>query len=272
MTEGTVVSTCTAFTTTLILLILALVGSIYPLYTHPTSPFLRFGNVFAGGFLLTVALTHLYPEGQELLESSLSPSFPLSSFLVLFGIAFMFIIEYYLHGKLCDESYSDLEEGPRAPSTSSYTLAIALSLHSFVEGVALGAAMRDSSHFTVFYAAIATHKLFEAVSVGVDLGRGVRNGGNQAIAMSVAGVYSALTPLGVVFGRSLVQGMTESAEILEGVLNCISAGIFLYAALAEMLVEEIHIGWKHDGPEKTLVFITSIVFMSVLTTLTENAE
>lgn len=200
-----------------------------------------------------------------------------------------------------DHKHHHDEEQPLLPSSSSsvhpsqktrastspalpYVLAAALSLHSLVEGLTLGASILRSARFVAILAAIVAHKTFAAMSLGTSLTTIVTNSpGSRAArnaAMATAFGFAALTPVGALIGVAAVTNWLNSrnASIVSAGLNSLSAGIFVYVAFVEMLAEDFrcgeegepHGGGKRDNEQeddavqRALVFVASAAAMSLL--------
>lgn len=103
-------------------------------------------------------------------------------------------------------------------------LMVALSLHSLLEGLSLGAA-KQSEVFHIF-AAILAHKGVAAFTLGVTWLPSLRSNWQY---FSLLSWFAAVTPAGVLIGTG-VEGSQAGS-----VMTALSAGTFLYVALVETL-------------------------------------
>jgi zinc transporter 1/2/3 len=133
-----------------------------------------------------------------------------------------------------------------------YLLAIALSLHSVFEGMAIGIQTNDTKVFELGFS-VMVHKFPEAFALGVSL-----NKFPEARTMAVISIFTLATPLGIA-SSMLMIGCFESVE---GVVLSLSAGTFLYIALSEIVVEEFSVS-RHKYT-KFLCFVGGVGLVSLL--------
>lgn len=108
-------------------------------------------------------------------------------------------------------------------------LALALSIHSIIEGIALGL-QNNNSDFLKLGIPIFIHKVPEAIIVGITL---VQTESKLKIPLSA--IYISATPIGILAGALL---SVELNETLEGTFLSICVGTFLYVSASEIFVEE----------------------------------
>eukprot|EP00903_Cladosiphon_okamuranus_P018110 g16665.t2 len=123
-----------------------------------------------------------------------------------------------------------------------FALLIALSVHSVMEGLGVGAEKRKAYNLLF---AIACHKGLAAYALGASLLQsGVR--GKQLTLFVLA--FSAMTPIGILIGAIIEEdGEDDSAG---AVCVALAAGTFLYVALMEVLPPELastEHGWSKLG-------------------------
>jgi zinc and cadmium transporter len=212
------------------------------------------------GVMLGVATLHLVPHSARLMRS-----LELSMCMVLAGILFMFFLNRMLHfhqhgtaetgapGSV--ESHAACghrqEHGDRqilAPrDVSSWGLFVGMTIHTLLDGVALGAASAAHGHsnwsaasFSVFLA-IALHKPLDAMSV-TSLMAARRWSGRR---IAFANVAIALTvPLGVLLFYWGVGAPTAANSFYIGAALAFAAGAFLCVSLGDLLPEVYF--HKHD--------------------------
>ncbi|KAL6072924.1 Zinc transporter ZIP3 [Balamuthia mandrillaris] len=116
-----------------------------------------------------------------------------------------------------------------------YILALVLSIHSVIEGLALGVES-TVSQTTLLLIAIASHKWIEAFAFGTSF---VKEGVKLKSWVGILAIYSTATPIGIGIGIGLNSALSgRSAFIAEGLLESLAAGTFLYVAIMDILSEE----------------------------------
>ena len=141
---------------------------------------------------------------------------------------------------LIEQEHDDHHHGAHIDSENPFSallLTIALSVHSIIEGLGIGASS-DVSEIRSAFIAVAAHKAFVAFALANDL---VRSGfwadrtKRKYFFISV-GTFIFVSLLGIAIGwgiNSDAEGSTGTA-----VLVSITAGSFIYVAIVEILPEE----------------------------------
>lgn len=258
------------------------------------SSVLHFGVLFSAGVLLAGGLVHLLPDAQESFRGS---TFPWASFICGLGFLLILAIDAAVGAvtaaveeeELPSSASDDDVENPKCTQSTALlerdcskrryivlgeeektavlikskfalgvVLLVALSVHSFLAGLGMGA---DQSHILSIFFAIVAHKGLAGFSLGaafvkahLDLWRFVL----------VGFIFSVSTPCGIAVGAAVAQSC--EGPIL-GVLKALAAGTFLYVAVAELMVKELA-EHKVKGSwlvaARVLVLVAGFVFMSVL--------
>ena len=129
--------------------------------------------------------------------------------------------------------HHDVTDGGRLPLSSAMVLLLALSFHSFLEGLGMGSAESHDDTLSLLLL-IALHKGLAAFALGMSfLGAGL---GRRATVV-LGGTFALATPIGVAFGvllRSSAENSTPSAVCVAA-----AAGSFVYVALVEVLPREL---------------------------------
>ncbi len=109
---------------------------------------------------------------------------------------------------------------------------LALSFHSVMEGVAIGAQAAEA--WNIFVAIIA-HKSLAAFALGLEF---VTHGvGTQRLLFCIF-LFSCMTPFGIFLGWLTLNG--DNAEsVTSGVFTALSSGTFLYVATMEIIPQEL---------------------------------
>jgi len=141
-------------------------------------------------------------------------------------------------------------------------LALTLSAHSLIEGIALGVedTIFDTSNILI---AIVSHKMFAAFAFGVSL---TKNKFPTERIVKMVIVFSLMTPMGILAGllfQSSLQGSANSpaAECIKA----ISSGTFIYIALVEVIMEEFQ-----SNRDKYLKFILLIIGSILMASLSSH--
>jgi len=231
---------------------------------------------FVGGLMLGVALLHLVPHSlAEQGSIDRVAAWTLAGLVTMFLLIRVFHVHAHEHGDTSDlvEDHHHPHEGPcethhehhdHRPGQHPFSwfgLALGLSLHTLIDGLAMGAAVVAEAHeeqeFALFglgaFLAIALHKPLDALSITSLMVAG----GWSARAMHLANAgFALLCPLaaiGVYFGLSSMQ---QSQSVVLGCALAFAAGVFLCIALADLLPEvSFH---AHDRIQLTLALLLGI--------------
>jgi len=149
---------------------------------------------------------------------------------------------------------------------SVFLLIMALSIHSFFEGLAIGVE-RFEAVFLQLAAAITVHKCVIAFAVGSRL---IHSGKNLAGIIANLGIMCIMTPVGVTVAILIVRSLQEDTDtllIVSGSIQGVSTGFFLYITFAEMLFQEMKS--KQDSMLK-VSFMTLGVLIVTASTIWHN--
>lgn len=217
------------------LFVVSLVGGLLPQVVKSrlsnSKSFLRVADVCAAGILASAAFVHLLPDATESLQI-LNTDYPAAGAFVLVGATAMYFLDVFAH-----------------PGNSGYVLAVALSGHALIEGLALGASAVKHNTFSTILFAILFHKAFGAFALSSALvGAGVESHECAACAL----IFALVTPLGALTALIFVRQALEehSGKLVSAVLTAVSAGIFAYIALAELLPDK-HSNASENDMQKT---------------------
>ena len=209
---------------TLIGSVVSLLGGVLLLINQKfTLKVTHFLTAFAAGALLSTAFFDLLPEAQELLEDSDD----INIFLwTLVGILTFFILERFIHHH--GHSHGTKEKDVVVP-----LIVIGDSVHNFIDGVAMAATFLINIPLGIVTSlAVAAHEIPQEIGdFGLMLGRGMKRG-----KVLLINLYSSLAALA---GAVLTYIYKDSIEGLLPVILAVTAGFFIYIALAN-LIPEIH--------------------------------
>lgn len=269
----------------LLLLILAAgwIGGLIPLKkANAQSPrFLSLGNAFAAGIFLGIGLIHMLGDASEIWRSALGWRYPIA--LLLAGAAFLFVLWFehvalpgHLHHAVhapggvlpgLDRSEAQATNTREVNATPShqatglypYALIVALSIHSLIAGIAMGA-QSGLANVVLIFAAIAAHKTTAGFALGVSLARG---GVPRRRSLRLIGLFAVITPIGVVTGLIVKHALDGHAQmIFEAAFLALAAGSFVYIAAFDIIRDE----FLQPGPRilKWLLAATGYGLMGLL--------
>lgn len=122
-------------------------------------------------------------------------------------------------------------------------LLIALTFHSVFEGIAIGL-QEEAGGLVQILIAVLAHKLVMAFSLGLNLAQSSGLTVSKFVLSNL--VFSLASPTGIAIG-AFILGMDESLarDAVNGVLQCIASGTFLYITFFEALPHEFTSSAKH---------------------------
>jgi len=149
-------------------------------------------------------------------------------------------------------------------SASSLVLALALSVHSVLEGAAMGAQPSLESSFDVFLAVVA-HKALASYALGTAL---LEANVSVAAFRRVVWTFASATPLGIFLGlavselgRGAERGETSATS--EG-LSALASGTFVYVAVVEVIPRELGDPRDPAKPRKLAALLAGFAAMSLV--------
>lgn len=211
-----------------------------------------------GGLMLGIAIFHLLPHSIELIGSPARASVWLAVGL----LAMFFLIRafhFHHHGAVedtaCEHDHDHSHHGHSHDGHSHrfswLGVAFGLSLHTLIDGLALGASVQaEAAHgeglslgfASLFglgtFLAIVLHKPLDAVSISVLM----ESGGWSARARSIVNVgFALMCPLGALLFLAGVKQFGADQNYVVGCALAFSAGVFLCISLGDLLPElELH--------------------------------
>eukprot|EP00656_Telonema_subtile_P024847 TRINITY_DN269_c0_g1_i1.p1 TRINITY_DN269_c0_g1~~TRINITY_DN269_c0_g1_i1.p1 ORF type:complete len:568 (+),score=117.40 TRINITY_DN269_c0_g1_i1:131-1834(+) len=257
-------------------------------------------NCLGGGVLLTVTVSHVFPEALELYPVSDSGDYPAAGILCAAGYLCVLVIDKLLlalcenkpedapsdeepqspselnpmakvvkadpadqsaiemsnastgqgHGIGVEPSHPEPEATANLPSGVCQVLGVflAMSVHSFMAGIAVGLKC-DSSSMADLSIAITCHKMFDVTTVGIMLVRA-----EVSLLKSLVMVFfvAIVTPIGIWVG---IAGDNVEANV-NGAIQAVASGMFFYVALQEVLATEF-------SRKKNIVFKTLATFAGI---------
>lgn len=205
------------------------------------SRFLGLGNALAAGIFLGAGLIHMLPDAAQAWRE-LGFAYPMAFLLAAGGFVLMLLFEHVLLPESAhemvhapsDERFAHLGDSGRGGLTA-YAVLTALSVHSLMAGLALGAEPELAGALVIFLAIVA-HKSTAGFALGVSL---VRNRLPRRLAWSLLALFSLATPLGIGVGAALGEVPEPRLRLgFEASFLALAAGTFAYVATLDILRDE----------------------------------
>lgn len=237
-------------------------GGLMPLRRGVTaeSRLLSWGNAFAAGIFLAIGLVHMLADANDSWSDDLGYGYPMAFTLAGSAFALILLLEHVVvaTGGTAHEAtvVTSLHE---RPEVYPYALIVALSVHSILAGMALGAQDR-LGNIMIIFAAIIAHKSSAAFALGVSF---VRGGLDHALAMRLMTAFTLTTPVGVVLGTAISGALDGRTELyFDSTFTALAAGTFVYIASVDLIREE----FLHGGArwQKWLLFAAAYAGTAVL--------
>ena len=231
---------------TLLLVILAAgaAGAALPLLRRDAlqrDRLLGWGNSFAAGVFLASGLVHMLPDADSI-WSRLGWSYPMAFALAALAFVFMLLVEHVLlpehaHREVhapSGERFAAIAEH-HGGALAAYAVLTALSIHSLLAGLALGAQPEVKRALIIFVAIIA-HKSAAGFALGVSL---ARSSLPSAQAWPLVALFAGATPVGGLLGAAIGASFDgRVGATLEALFLSVAAGTFVYVATFDILRDE----------------------------------
>lgn len=237
----------------LLVIIASIAGGSLPSWVRLTHGRMQVIISFVAGLMLGVGLWHMLPHSvMELGSLDRAVWWMMIGLLVMFFLIRLF--HFHQHdfdpeGEPCDHDHHHHDHGP-APaevlrsggSISWIGIALGLSLHTVIDGIAMAAAVyADAGHGESFllglgtFLAVVLHKPLDALSITSLMAVG----GWSHRARTIVNVsFSLVCPLGALGFMLSVGSFTGSEQhVLVGCALAFSAGVFLCISLTDLLPE-----------------------------------
>ncbi|KAL7715172.1 Zinc transporter [Entamoeba marina] len=151
--------------------------------------------------------------------------------------------------------------------TSLFVLIAALTAHSFLGGLGLGAAEDP----LMIFIAIFAHKWADTAMAVLFLMQKVRS---WQLILLVLVIFSTFTPIGAIVGNLVIASLDnqEVSDLVQGILMAIGGGSFLFVATIEILAEAFEVphgshNHKHYTIDKYIKFgLAFILYIAISST------
>lgn len=222
---------------------------------------------FVAGLMLGVACYHLLPHAISTLGGA--QAVDRAIWWLMIGLLFMFVLLRAFHFHQHDHSEQEHQHQHQDPATGSHGshplswagMALGLSLHTLIDGVALGAAIQADAAAEVtgglfgigVFVAIVLHKPLDALSITSLM---VSGGWGSRARMWVNMVFALICPLGALLFIWGIGQLPADRDVLIGCALAFSAGVFLCISLSDLLPEiQFH---SHDRSKLTIALLLGI--------------
>lgn len=257
-------------------LLASIAGGVLPGIIRLTHRRMQLVMSFVGGLMLGVALLHLLPHALAHLGSiDRVAGWALGGLVAMFLLIRVFHVHAHEHGDTsdlidahesghegsCEHHHEHHEHLPGQHPFSWFGLALGLSLHTIIDGVALGAAVMaeasGESQFALFglgtFLAIALHKPLDALSITSLMAAG---GWSRRAIHAANLAFAVLCPAAALFSAWGLTGLPGQQDAALGCALAFAAGVFLCIALADLLPEvSFH---AHDRVQLTVALLLGI--------------
>ncbi len=231
----------------------AILAGIIPLFVgdrHPRA--LCLFEAIASGVFLGAALFHMLPAAQISFKALSYASYPFAILFCVIGFLFLLVVERIVNAN---------SDRMAAHRLTALLLMIMLSLHSLIEGAALGINSVFSNAMVIFVAIMA-HKSTAAFALGVTIVRGYTSKA-RSIMMLIG--FSLMSPVGVLLA-ALVSSVVQSSagNLAEAVFNAFAAGSFLYIGTLNVIDNHLHSKPLIDRCAELCALIAGISAMGIV--------
>jgi len=211
---------------------ISLLGGFLPLLRKLSQRALAHLLSFSAGVLLGAVFFHMLPETGRLLNDSIG-------WPILAGFLLIFVMERFVFVHACEEHDCDIHQ-------MGIPAFLGISLHSLLDGVALGAGLLLPQLGPVVLLAVIIHKMPDSMSISSIL---LSAGWDRRQVALLNVLFSTTTPIGAIIAYLFFRTLSpENIAIAIG----ISAGTFLAIATADILPQVHRIEQRNP---MTLVFL-----------------
>ena len=250
----------------------SLLGGLLPNWVQMTHTRTQVIMSFVSGLMLGVAFYHLLPHSMALQGGEHAAD--VSVWWLMIGLIVMLLLLRMFHFHQHDFSHEEHKhhhhEQADVHSLSWVGIALGLSLHTLIDGVALGAVLQGEVSGSGMagllgvgvFLAILLHKPLDAISIITIM----EAGGWSRTARTVANIaFALMCPLGAMLFYFGVDFLGDAQNYGVAIALAFSAGAFICIALSDLL-PEVHFH-SHDRGKLTLVFLAGIALAYGIGTL-----
>lgn len=216
---------------------ISLIGGFVPLFRELSQKALALLLSFSAGVLLGAVFFHLLPETGKFLTDDMG-------WPILIGFLLIFVMERFVFVHACEERECDIHQ-------MGIPAFLGISLHSLLDGLALGAGLILPQLGPVVLLAVLIHKMPDSLSISSIM---LSAGWSRRSVAFLAFIFSLTTPLGALLSYMFFQFLSpENVAFAIG----ISAGTFLAIATADILPQVHRI--QERNPLTLLLLLAGLV-------------
>jgi len=215
---------------------------------------------FAGGIMLSVSFTDLFPNANNLLSSQLGDRFGivLSVIFLAIGIFAASLLDMFVPHQEFDE-----EKGEKTHNNLfkvGFVSMLAIALHNFPEGIATFMAGYKDFELGVSIAfAIALHNIPEGISVAMPI---YYSTGSKAKALKYTILSGITEPIGALLAFFILKPFINDA-VLGGIFSFV-AGVMIYVCIEELLPSSRQYGYNKQALIATFIGICTMPLTHVI--------
>ncbi|MDR1243576.1 MAG: ZIP family metal transporter [Endomicrobium sp.] len=193
---------------------------------------------FAAGVMLTLAFSHLIPEGLELNSKTL--------IYTLLGFSIMFFLQFVVLFHPCHDHECSNSKHTHVASITG------LLLHSILDGLMIAVGFEANSNLGILTTlAILLHKLPDGITISGIL---LHSGMSKKKIFNISFLTACFTPIGTMLGMFLLKNISMPGL---GALLGITAGSFIFLSASD-LIPETH---KCKNRATALMLFVGIIFI-----------
>jgi solute carrier family 39 (zinc transporter), member 1/2/3 len=133
------------------------------------------------------------------------------------------------------DSSDEDNQSSRVSSQSMIAFGLAITLHSFIDGLAIGV-FKELSAITVLAISVVIHKVPVACSVGQSF-LAHNKSWNDPISLVTFICFILASPIGMIVGM-IIGEQEENMTLIT--IQALSGGTFVYLACCDLLIHEFH--------------------------------
>jgi solute carrier family 39 (zinc transporter), member 9 len=239
-----------------LIVLVSLIGGILPLIRNWSSSQLHLMTALSAGVFIGATFIILIPDAVEAMDPGQALILVMVGFLII--LLFEVLLKHH-HQDECDEHTEEHQH-----SLTSTTAFVGLSIHSAMDGFALGVAVVLNQEIgTVVFLAILAHKAIDVFSLSttfalaeIDKRKGV----------TFMVLFSLITPIAAFIAFPFLEQLTN---IDVGIPLALAGGTFMYVGIYDLLPEAFH--EEHSGIKAIALVALGIVLMYLLGTFLRSA-
>ncbi|CAG8478281.1 38101_t:CDS:2, partial [Gigaspora margarita] len=195
---------------------------------------------FGTGIILATAFVHMLPSAftSLLCVNSLSDYDAWPGVITMNSAVFIFFIEYAAVNYNLEVIGGSTLLSSDAQIIGIIILEIGICFHSVIIGMALS--VSTGSNFISLWVALVFHQIFEGLGLGSRIAE-LNYPENSIKPWLMSCAYGLTTPIGIAMGLGVHESYnpaSQTALIVQGTLDSLSAGILIYSALVELMAND----------------------------------